>query len=246
MTKPIFALLTDFGYDFAVGSLKGVILSSLPDAQIIDLDHTIDKFNLISAAFVLNKAYRFFPKGTIFICVIDPGVGSCRKVLCVETEGYTFIAPDNGLLSPLFGQDEKVWQIDDTSIVPHSHTFHGRDLFVPAALALAQGQRDFLKAVDPASCVALDELESKHLIVYCDSFGNLKTNVSADLIAGDTITITVNDKTYTIAKRTTFNDVTPGELVCYRGSNDTIELAVNQGSAQEFLGLNCGDEIRIA
>ena len=83
-------------------------------------------------------------------------------------------------------------------------------------------------------------------IVYCDSLANLKTNVPADSIAGDTITLTVNNNTYTIAKRTTFDDVTPGELVCYRGSNDTLELAVSQGSAQEFLGITCGDEIRIA
>ena len=245
MTKHTFALLTDFGFDFAVASLKGVILNSLPESRIIDLDHTIDKFNLISAAFVLNKAYRFFPKGTIFICVIDPGVGSDRNVLCVETDDYTFIAPDNGLLHYILKQENiKVWQIDNHGS-PHSNTFHGRDLFVPAAIALAQGQRTFLCPSDQKACITLDQLESKQLIVYSDSFGNLKTNVSTDTITGNTVTLKTHKGTYTIPFSTTFDDVEPGELLCYRGSNDTLELAVNLGSAKALLGAQSGDEIEI-
>ena len=119
MTKPIFALLTDFGFDFAVGSLKGVILHSLPDAHIVDLDHTIDKFNRISAAFVLKKTYSFFPKETTFICIVDPGVGSGRNALCIELDGFTFIAPDNGILHHFIKKGAKIWLIDDTIIVPH-------------------------------------------------------------------------------------------------------------------------------
>ena len=103
-----------------------------------------------------------------------------------------------------------------------------------------------MKPLEAQSCITLDELDNKHLTGYCDSFGNLKTNVSADSITGNTITLTVNADTYVIPKRTTFDDVKSGELVCYRGSNDTLELAVNQGSAEEILGLSCGDEIRIA
>ncbi len=246
MTKPIFALLTDFGFDFAVASLKGVILGSFPDAHIVDLDHTIDKFNRISAAFVLKKTYRFFPRGTTFICIIDPGVGSRRKALCIELDGYTFIAPDNGILHHFIKKNAKIWLIDDTIIIPHSNTFHGRDLFVPAAIALACNQRDFLKPLEKHLCVRLHELNAKQLIVYCDSFGNLKTNIEADTIKSDCITLTIRSSTYIIPQKTTFDDVLPGELFCYRGSNDTIEFAINQGSAQAYLGVACGEEIVVS
>ena len=248
MSTPLFVLLTDFGFDFAVASMKGVIARSLPHADIIDLDHTIEKFNLISAAFVLHKSYRFFPKGTTFVCVIDPGVGSERKLLCIETEEYTFVAPDNGLLHHILRHEtlRGVWYVDDHGMKPQSNTFHGRDLFVPVAIALAQGQRDFLRAIAPSECIVLDQLDTKQLVVYTDSFGNIKTNVSADLISGHKATLTVHGTTHRIPYTQRFSECAPGELLCYRGSNDTLEIAVNLGSARDRLGVTAGDEIEIS
>lgn len=248
MLTPLFVLLTDFGFDFAVASMKGVILSSLPKAEVIDLDHTIEKFNLISAAFVLNKSYRFFPKGTTFVCVIDPGVGSARKLLCVETDDYTFVAPDNGLLHHIL-RDEKVrgvWYVEDHGMKPQSNTFHGRDLFVPVAVALAQGRRDFLRPYSVSDCVVLDQLDTQQLVVYTDSFGNIKTNVSADLITGDVVTLLVRDTAHRIPFVKQFSEVTPGELLCYRGSNNTLEIAVNLGSARDRLKVTSGDKITVS
>src|SRR5258708_18333371 len=111
--KIFFALLTDFGFDFAVASIKGVLLKAFPDAQIIDVDHSIEKFNLINAAFVIEKIYRFLPENTVLLCVVDPGVGTNRDILCVELGSYRFIGPNNGIFHHLLNKNGvKVYKIE--------------------------------------------------------------------------------------------------------------------------------------
>jgi S-adenosylmethionine hydrolase len=244
-----FGLLTDFGFDFAVASMKGVLLQALPDARIIDIDHTIEKFNIINAAFVIDKVYRFLPDTTILICVVDPGVGSERDILYVEADGYRFIGPNNGIFHHLLTkQNTKVYAINQQLFNSESVTFHGRDIFSPAAIRLAQGDQSMLKPIDRNDIVLLDNLGDQittGVITYIDSFGNIKTNIKVQdtLVVGNYVTLFIDDIPYTINYTHTFAQVLPGELLCYKGSNGTLEIAVNYGSAQEKLDVRVGAKI---
>lgn len=242
--KVFFGILTDFGFDFAVASIKGVLLRAFPDAQVIDIDHTIEKFNVLNAAYTIDKVYRFFPNNMIFICVVDPGVGSKREALCVEIDSYTFIGPNNGIFHYILSnKGAKAYIIDEKLFNVHSITFHGRDLFSPAAIKIAQGDRSFLQKIDLSDLVRLDIDE--HVITYIDSFGNIKTNISIDtnINPGQDIQFMINNKLYQIKFLRTFDDVQQGELLCYEGSNNTLEIAVNLGSAKKRLGVEIGTKI---
>jgi S-adenosyl-L-methionine hydrolase (adenosine-forming) len=243
-----FILMTDFGYDFAVGCIKGVIKQQLPDADIIDLDHTIEKFSIISAAFVLEKSYRFFPKGSIFICVVDPGVGTSREPLCIKTKEYVFIGPNNGVFETIIQQEPtcQVYEISTHYLQGQpGNTFHGRDLFAPAAVDCYTGNWRYVTPFDRSKLIALSTPD-RCIAVYIDSFGNVKTNRSVDDISSiATLVITIRGTTYEVPFVRTFQEVAPGELLCYRGSNDTLEIAVRQDSGARALQLRVGDYIDI-
>ena len=132
MKKTInFAIVTDFGFDYSVASMKGLILSKFPQANIIDIDHSIEKFSILSGAFVLKSIYRHFPPNTIFICVIDPGVGTDRSILCIQIDKYFFVGPNNGVFHYIFRENidsAVVKKINDHSFAAVSNTFHGRDI----------------------------------------------------------------------------------------------------------------------
>jgi S-adenosylmethionine hydrolase len=246
-----FGLLTDFGFDFAVASIKGVLLRSLPEARIIDIDHSIEKFNILNAAFVIDKVYRFLPENTILICVVDPGVGSERDILCVEADGYRFIGPNNGIFHYLFKkQNAKVYTINQHQFASESVTFHGRDIFSPAAISLARGDRSILTPIDSATVVSLGHLGDQTndgVITYIDSFGNIKTNilVKDDLKSGSCLELLINQTPYNVEFTRTFAEVAIGRLLCYKGSNQTLEIAVNHGSAKETLNVGIGTRIRL-
>jgi len=249
--KTIFGLLTDFGFDFAVASIKGVLLRSFPDSQIIDIDHSIEKFNILNAAFVIEKVYRFFPNNTIFLCVVDPGVGTERDLLCVEIDSYRFIGPNNGIFHYLFSkQNSVIYKIKQQEFAPESVTFHGRDIFAPAAISLAQGDTSILTPINKDEVVQLTNLGDQltnGVVTYIDSFGNIKTNirVSDEFSAQSFLKILVDNKPYEIIFTRTFTDVQPGQLLCYKGSNATLEIAVNLGSAREFLNAHISTKISI-
>lgn len=249
MNKTIIGILTDFGNDFAVASIKGVILCELPNATIVDVDHDIEKFSVLSGAFVIQQAHAFFPEQTYFLCVVDPGVGSERNEIYVRSGNYHFVGPDNGIFHNLLdGPDVQAYRIDGKSFNPSSHTFHGRDLFAPALIALAQGRRDFLEPVDIASLVRLDLTKDQQVIVYIDSFGNIKTNFSVTKEQSKTIrsaSITINDTVHNAIFVKTFSDTFVGQLICYRGSNNTLEIALNRGSAGALLNVRAGDQLTI-
>ncbi len=244
--KKFFGLLTDFGFDFAVASIKGVLLRAFPSAQVIDIDHTIEKFNVLNGAFVIEKVYRFFPEHTIFICVVDPGVGSKREVLCVEVDSYVFIGPNNGIFHFLLNNKQaKVSAIDEKCFDIQSITFHGRDLFTPAAIRYAQGDRSFLQKIDSHDVVDLDIDENEGIITYIDNFGNIKTNITIDnnIKPGQSLQLIINDRSYKIKYLRTFAQAKEGELLCYKGSNNTLEIAVNHGSAKDCLNVSVGTKI---
>lgn len=246
--RPVFGLITDFGYDFAVGSLKGVILKALPDAQIVDVDHTIKKWSIISAAFVIDRVYRYFPEGTIFICVIDPGVGTAREALCVQVDGYTFIGPNNGIFHYLVTKpDVTIRRIVPEAFGTTSVTFHGRDIFTPSAVAVAQDDDSCFAPIAKQNIIRLDILVKKNIIAFIDSFGNIKTNIPVSQLPQDVqwCTVRVGAHQYHVPVVGCFDQVAPGTLLCYKGSNDTLELAINSGSAAQKLQATVGDEVEL-
>lgn len=246
-TVPVIGLLTDFGFDFAVASIKGVILRSFRNAQVIDIDHTIEKFSIRSAAFVIEKVYNFFPTGTFFICVVDPGVGSKRAVLCVEYQGYTFIGPDNGIFAPLLRLPDSIaYTIDSTYFTNASNTFHGRDIFAPATVELLKENRSFLTNVFKNEVII--PAYTSDIAAYIDSFGNIKTTIPVNSTwqLGSKKTLMINDNKWNIPFVNTFSDIVkPHSLLCYTGSNNTLEIAVNGGSAQKTLNINVGTPLSI-
>lgn len=245
-TAPVFALLSDFGYDFAVATMEAIIIKALPNARVIHIDHTINKFNVVSGAFVLQQAYAHCPKGTIFIGVVDPGVGSERQAICIEHEGYTFIGPNNGLFHHILKQGNcRVYAVDEQIIKPASYTFHGRDVFTPAAINVARKDYGFLKSMNADKIVLLENVEHSSIVTYIDSFGNVKTNIPIDnrFSNAEYITVRIDGIPYVIKFVKTFAEVQKGELLAYEGSNKTLELAVNLGSAQQDLKIFVGQEI---
>ena len=250
MEKQYFALLTDFGYDFAVAAIKAVIFSHVNNAEIIDLDHSGEKFAIKSAAFVLAKTYNYFPKNTIFLLIVDPGVGTERDALLITTPNYSFVGPNNGIFDLLLKEekDYEVLKIDnDAYLRGKPITFHGRDLFAPAAADFYLGQLEHFKPFEKEKLVHSINADET-FIAYIDSFGNIKTNKRADdsFHYGSKITLHFQNHILTVPYVTTFQDVAPGELLAYQGSNETIEIAINQASAKSLLNVRVGDALRIS
>ena len=191
---PLIALLTDFGQDdFFVASLKGVIASVNPSAGIVDISHNVPSFQTLACGFVLSSCYNYFPEKTIFLVIVDPGVGSVRKIILVETKKYFFIAPDNGTLSMAL-ENEEINQIrelkNDKYFLPRiSNTFEGRDKMAPSASWLSKGVKveDFGPKVDQYEkshirkpLVKLNEIVGQ--VIYIDKFGNIITNISHHIV----------------------------------------------------------------
>ncbi len=268
--KPVIVLLTDFGLsDPYVGVMKGVIANINPDIRIIDLTHDIPKYGIEIAAYVLKSTYKYFPKRSIFNVVVDPGVGSSRKPLIVQSRNYLFIGPDNGVLLPAATDDGLV---DAYEINPRiaglpeiSWTFHGRDIFAPTAALLSLGVApDSLGSkVNLKELVSVDvppknpKIISESIVAvpvfYIDSFGNiiLSTDIKSltralKLKLGDIIEVSTNltSSGWLRAKvARTFSEVKPGKLAIYKGSLGLAEIAVNLSAASKILGVGAGDII---
>jgi len=229
------ALLTDFGTrDPYVAAMKGVIASRC-DASIVDLTHDISPFDVWEAAFFLRDVVRYWPAGTIFVCVVDPGVGTARRILAVESDGRIFLAPDNGLLHFVRGV---AYDVTDESLflADGSTTFHGRDRFAPVAATLANGKNieDLGPRVDDR--VPLDYTPGA--IIRIDRFGNCVT----DLVPPSTpFAVIVNDQRIDSIRTTYSGD---GAFLII-GSTGCIEISVANGSAASLLQLSRGDRVTI-
>jgi len=261
----IITLTTDFGLqDEYVGVMKGVILSRSPTAVIVDLCHFIARQDICQAAMLIGSAYRYFPKGTIHVVVVDPGVGSERRLLLVSAANGFFLGPDNGALTPLIKHAgfEAAYQIDcpEHYITPVSSTFHGRDILAPVAAQLAGGmgpeevgprlRRDELTTIRVAGAeVSQDQHKITGEIVAIDYFGNLLTNVPEKelygLVHGNDLSglevMVRNITIYGIQKAYTQED--PGNLLAIIGSRGFMEIAVNQGNAATNLDAETGDKV---
>lgn len=254
MRKPIVTLTTDFGSrDHFVGVMKGVIRSVCGDADIVDITHDVEPFEISGGAFVLSQAYPYFPPKTIHVAVVDPGVGSARRPILVEAAGQTFIGPDNGVLAMVYSDiPHKARAITSEKyfLQPVSRTFHGRDIFAPVAAHVANGTRpsSFGKPIEDhlKPTFAKPQRTSKRLwvgsVLHVDRFGNLITNFHVDEFAK----VCVNPFMLAIGVRSlstmafAYAEAEPGEPFVIVGSSGFLEVAMNQGSAARALGCAAG------
>ena len=259
--RPVIAILTDFGTrDHYAGTMKGVALGICPDATLVDITHDVPPHDILTGALELAAAFRYFPAGTIFLTVVDPGVGSARRGIAAEAGDYRFVAPDNGVLTPVLDEvpPKKIIELTERRYARPtvSRTFEGRDRFAPAAAWLAKGI-DLGALGRPAGTVQrLDiprpEIDSVSLggqVLRVDRFGNLITNIDRrtfeKFAAGGALTIGLGEHRVSRVV-STYADSGSGELMALFGSSDHLELAVNGGSAAAALGAGRGALVRVA
>lgn len=255
MTRPTIALLSDFGLrDHYAGTMKGVMLGIAPDVTLVDISHDIPPHDVLTAALELSAAFKYFPAGTIFLTVIDPGVGSARRGLAAEAGDYRFVAPDNGVLTAVF-QDlapKKVVELTERRYARPtvSRTFEGRDRFAPAAAWLARGIQlsalgrpvsDYHRLDIPKP--AFTEQAVQGQVLRVDRFGNAVTNIDRrtfeKFVEGAGVQIEAGPEL--IGRLVaTYAEIGAGEICALFGSTDHLELAANSASAAERLGLERG------
>lgn len=253
MTPGLIALLTDFGErDPYVGIMKGVILSRAPEARIVDLCHGIPPQDVRAAGFSLAAAAPYFPAGTLFVCVVDPGVGSGRAILWARGRGREYLAPDNGLLSRVERQEgfSEVRKVSDSRLFLRevSRTFHGRDIFAPVAAARLLGRdpgglgpavQDFARLPLPAARRQRGAVRGE--VVYIDRFGNAVTSLSpADVPRGARLRSAGTDFG---PLRRSYSAVPPGSPLAIPGSFGLVELSIREGDAARSRNLSVGEEV---
>ena len=258
---PILTLTTDFGTkDGFVGTLKGVIWSICPDAQIADISHEISPQNVLAGAFALWRAYAFFPAGTVHVAIVDPGVGTSRRPVAARLGRQTFVGPDNGLFTPLLEDAEKNgWLVEIVHLTKEkyflpdvSRTFHGRDIFAPVAAHLANGVplEDLGSAITDPVRLSMPKPEKTaygwrlHITVV-DVFGNLTTDLpAAALTERERVTFHLRGREVR-GLVTSYGHKQPGELVALVDSENYIEIAIVNGNAAKTLGAQVGDEVEV-
>ena len=260
--RPIITLTTDFGInDHFVGSVKGVILDIVPEAAIVDISHAVQAYDVLDGALAISQAYSYFPTGTVHMVVVDPGVGTNRRPIIASSDGYHFVAPDNGVLSMVYAKEERIHVRHVTSDhyfrQPVSNTFHGRDVFAPIAAYLAKmvdshkfGDEieDYVRFAAPRpKPVAENRLRA--VVLKVDRFGNMITNVTPEdaptLFTGKGgFKIVVGNKEITEI-RTAYAEGAQGEVFGILGSMGYLEIVANRAAAAQLTGVGKGAEVNI-
>jgi S-adenosyl-L-methionine hydrolase (adenosine-forming) len=242
----IITLTSDFGLlDPYVGIMKGVILTISPHAHLVDLTHEIPPRDVAAAAYALQTAINYFPRGTVHLVVVDPGVGSARRPLLVTTERAAFVGPDNGLFSFVLREPAaRAWVLDKPEywLAEPSRTFHGRDIFAPVAARLASGTAPKKVGtpvtdpviIAPAAAERMGNSEIRGHVLHIDHFGNLITSVPGEWLAGAQWTCEIANASIR-GPSETYSAAEPGGLVLLTGSGGMAEVAVRDGSAAERL-----------
>lgn len=250
MNRPLITLLTDFGTaDSYVAEMKAVLLGAVPQATLVDLTHAVPPGDLRAAAYLLGRTWHRFPAGTVHLAVVDPGVGTARAALAFATGGHWFVGPDNGLFTPVL-RDAAVEIVTLPIPTAAAPTFHGRDLFAPAAAALAGGTPleilgEPFRGIPHRLSYREPHYEGKSVVgevVYVDRFGTLVTSLTTETVPEYAV-IEVEGLEIGPLRRT-FGDVPTGGLLAYLGSGGQVEIAVRDGSAARRLGLGVGGRIR--
>jgi S-adenosylmethionine hydrolase len=246
VTKGAFmiVLLTDFGQSEYVGVMKGVIYSIVPDGRVVDLCHTVSAQNVIEASWLLKSNYKYFPEGTTFCCVVDPGVGTERKAVGLKTESYYFVGPDNGLL----WETVKEQRIIDIRQIPipqdASRTFHGRDVFAKAAASVDLGHFQTIgEKIEEIEKLELYQKDREGIVVRIDRFGNVITNLVRQ--EEDQYCVEVDGREYVMRYWPNYLSAGEGELFLIEGSSGTLEISLKNGNANDKLCLETGEKIRI-
>lgn len=263
--NPIIALLTDFGSrSWYPAVMKGVILSICPSASVVDITHEAPSYNIMAASFILLQAVKYFPPNTIYVVVVDPGVGTKRRRIIIKTRRSFFVGPDNGVMMPAARMEgiEKIVEISNQKyMLPRiSKTFEGRDVFAPAAAHIARGVpiEEFGDEVHDPVDLKIPEPRVKEggvieaVVIHVDKFGNVITNVPSELLQklgvrfDSTFLVEIRGKAFRIPFKSTYGEVGRGEPLLLIDSSDYLELSVNMGSAAELFGLKEGDKITLA
>ena len=271
MNRPIITLTTDFGRgDAYVAAMKGVALGICADATLVDVSHDIERHNIAQAAYVLASASIHFPANSIHVAVVDPGVGSSRKPLALQTPRGVYICPDNGTLThvlnelgarfpkPHSGEASAIVSIPESCrayelnnsefwLPRITRTFHGRDIFAPVAAHIANGVplSQLGPPVQSLICLPIPAFSSTEAcaigsVVHIDTYGNLITNIPSESVPGDSEVI-VSGRS--IQKLSDSYQESDGELLAIIGSRDTLEIAVGRGNAQSLLNAALGDRV---
>lgn len=260
---PIITLLSDFGLkDPYVAEMKAVILSICPEVRIVDISHEVEKFNIRMGALVLASAAPYFPRNTVHLAVVDPGVGTKRRSVIFQTNRSLYVGPDNGLLvlSAQADRIKHVYQItDERYLLPKvSRTFHGRDVFAPAAAHLTCGIKpkafgteikDYVKPSFAEPTVRGLEISGE--VLHIDSFGNIITNISAGLlqethaIEGSPLKVELRRRITTLKLCRAYGEAPAGTPLSIIGSHNFLEISINIGNAGEKFGVKVGEPVKI-
>jgi len=261
--RPLITLTTDFGLnDHYVGTIKGVILDIVPEAEIVDICHTVQAFDVLDGALAIAQAYSYFPNGTVHLVVVDPGVGTARRPILLSTGRYYFVAPDNGVLSLVFAHAERlqVRHIDAEHYYhqPVSNTFHARDIFAPVVAYLAKGVEpakfgeeitDFVRFNAPKP-KPVDAHTLRGVVLRVDRFGNMVTNFTPQDVPAlfqaepPAFKIVVGKREIT-AIRANYAEGKPNEVFGILGSMGYLEISANRAAAAQVTGVGKGGEVNI-
>ncbi len=261
--RPVVAIMTDFGPgESDIGVMKAVIIGIIPDAQIIDITHDIPPQNVPSGAWVLSYGYRYYPEGTVFVCVVDPGVGSSRNAIAVHAGDWYFVGPDNGLFSYIYAQQVVHAAVALSNPAFHlpqvSSTFHGRDIFAPVSAHLARGValHELGTSLDPRALRRIDvgppERHGSRIdarILHVDTFGNLITSIPLDIVpdlfTSKHVQIVFLTTQAVVDRRKRFFAESPGDdqPFIFGDSSGYVGVAVQNGSAARSLNVSSGAPI---
>jgi S-adenosylmethionine hydrolase len=262
-TRPIVTLTTDFGlHDEYVGVLKGVILHYSTDIQIVDITHTIPPQDIQTASYFLSRSYAFFPGGSVHLVIVDPGVGSNRPIIALETDSHYFVGPDNGIFTPIFqsGKVVSVYRVTNTVYFLNnvSNTFHGRDIMAPIAAQIATGLSietlgpeitiEQCKFMQPPFCkTGPTTLQGE--IIHIDHFGNLCTNISRENLdnfsLGQDILIEIGIVAIH-SLSSAYSKADSGSAIALFDSHNFLEIAISEASAAQILEVTTGDKVNVS
>lgn len=254
--------MSDFGLeDYYVGSVKAVVKRICPQSEVIDITHMISPWSLLEGDYILSCCYDDFPEGTVFLIVVDPGVGTERRVLVAKTDKYWFVSPDNGVLEGVLEKSPsyRLWHVVKPPVTfKHSFTFHGRDVFGPVAAYLACGgsieeigraSEEYVHLNRPNTSIT--ESGIRGYVAHVDRFGNIATSIDKGLLAtagisyNSRLLISLGLKHFEVGLYRTFAEVDENELVALINSCGKLELAVNKGRASDRLKVKVGDPLEV-